>query len=142
MRSVRQILEGKPRRIISVTPDSPVLDMVKTLADHGIGAVLVMQGDELVGIATERDYARKVALKQRSSSDTLVSTIMSAPVITVDPEQQAPECMQLMTEKRIRHLPVTEDGKVVGVLSIGDLLKVVIEEQQYEIEQLQHYISG
>lgn len=142
MRSVKQILEGKQQRIISVAPDAPVLKMIQTLAEHAIGSVLVMQGDQLLGIATERDYARKVILRQRSSSDTPVSDIMTSPVITVSPDQRANECMQLMTEKHIRHLPVEQDDKVIGVLSIGDLLKVVIEEQQQEIEQLHSYIAS
>lgn len=142
MRSVKQILDGKQQRIVSVTPDVPVLEMIQLMADHEIGSVLVMQGDELLGIATERDYARKVILKRRSSADTPVSAIMSAPVITINVDQRATECMQVMTDKHIRHLPIEDDGKVVGVLSIGDLLKVVIEEQQHEIEQLQHYIAS
>ncbi len=142
MRSVRQILSGKDQRIISVTPDVPVLEVVQIMAEHAIGSVLVMQGGDLVGIATERDYARKIILKQRSSSDTPISTIMSTPVITVEPDQRTNECMQIMTEKRIRHLPVKDDSGVIGVVSIGDLLKVVIEEQQHEIEQLQQYIAS
>lgn len=142
MRSVKQVLEGKSKELISVTPDTPVIDMVRTMAEHTIGAVLVMRNDELIGIATERDYARKIVLMNRSSSDTPVSTIMSSPVITVSPDQRVNMCMQLITEKRIRHLPVVSENRVIGVLSIGDLLKVVIEEQQHEIEQLQHYISS
>lgn len=142
MRSVKQILDSKQQRIISVSADTPVLEMIQAMAEHEIGSVLVMKEGELLGIATERDYARKVILKRRSSAETPVSAIMSAPVITINLDQRANECMQLMTDKHIRHLPVEDDGKIVGVLSIGDLLKVVIEEQQHEIEQLQHYISS
>ncbi len=142
MRSVKQILDSKQQRIISVTPDAPVLQMIQTMAEHEIGSVLVLEGDQLVGIATERDYARKVILKRRASADTPVRDIMSTPVITISPDQRSNVCMQLMTEKRIRHLPVVEDEQVIGVLSIGDLLKVVIEEQRQEIDALQQYISG
>ncbi len=142
MRSVRQILASKQQRIISVQPELPVLEVIRKMAEHAIGSVLVMQGDDLIGIATERDYARKVILKQRSSSDTPVSTIMSAPVFTVASDQRANHCMQIMTDKHIRHLPVKDGNTVIGVLSIGDLLKVVIEEQQHEIEQLQQYIAS
>jgi len=142
MHSVKQILASKDQRIISVKPDTLVLEAVVKMAEHSIGSLLVMQEGVLVGIVTERDYARKVILKQRSSSEIPVSTIMSSPVLTVAPDQRANECMQIMTEKHIRHLPVKDDNGVIGVLSIGDLLKVVIEEQQHEIEQLQQYISS
>jgi len=112
------------------------------MADKHVGALLVMRGDELIGIVSERDYARKVILKGRSSADTPVSEIMSAPVVGVTPGDSAHRCMRLMTDMRIRHLPVVDDARVVGVLSIGDLVKAVIDEQAAELEQLQRYIVG
>ncbi|WP_395793990.1 CBS domain-containing protein [Aquimonas sp.] len=142
MHSVRQLLEGKAARVISVAQETPVLEVIRLMAEHGIGSVLVMRGDQLIGIATERDYARKVILKGRSSQDTPVSDVMSSPVISVSPGDDVRHCMQIVTERRIRHLPVLEDGAVVGLISIGDLLKWVIEEQKQEIEQLQQYIAG
>jgi CBS domain-containing protein len=142
MHSVRQLLEGKAARVISVAQETPVLEVIRLMAEHGIGSVLVMRGDQLIGIATERDYARKMILKGRSSQDTPVSDVMSSPVISVSPGDDVRHCMQIVTERRIRHLPVLEDGAVVGLISIGDLLKWVIEEQKQEIEQLQQYIAG
>lgn len=141
MRNVRQILEAKAGRLVTVPKEAPVLEVVRLMAEHHIGSVLVVQGGELIGIATERDYARKVILQGRSSAETPVSLIMSSPVITVRPADTAQHCMQLMTERRIRHLPVLEDGRLQGVVSIGDLVKAVIEDQQQEIEQLQQYIA-
>jgi len=119
-----------------------VLDAIRLMADKHVGALLVMRGDELIGIVSERDYARKVILKGRSSADTSVSEIMSAPVISVAPGDSAHRCMRLMTDMRIRHLPVVDSEKVVGMLSIGDLVKAVIDEQAAELEQLQRYIVG
>lgn len=142
MHSIRQILEGKTAQVVCVTEQTPVLEVIRQMAEHGIGSVLVMRGDALVGIATERDYARKVILKGRSSQDTSVADIMSSPVLTVGPGEDIRRCMQIVTEKRIRHLPVVEGGAVVGLISIGDLLKWVIREQEQEIEQLQQYIAG
>jgi CBS domain-containing protein len=142
MHSVRQLLEGKAARVVSVAQETPVLEVIRLMAEHGIGSVLVMRGDQLIGIATERDYARKVILKGRSSQDTPVSDVMSSPVISVSPSDDVRHCMQIVTERRIRHLPVLEDGAVIGLISIGDLLKWVIEEQKQEIEQLQQYIAG
>ncbi len=142
MHSIRQILEGKTAQVVCVTEQTPVLEVIRVMAEHAIGSVLVMRGDALVGIATERDYARKVILKGRSSQDTPVADIMSSPVITVSPGEDIRRCMQIVTEKRIRHLPVVEGGDVVGLISIGDLLKWVIREQEQEIEQLQQYIAG
>lgn len=142
MHSIRQILEGKTAQVVCVTEQTPVLEVIRLMAEHAIGSVLVMRGDALVGIATERDYARKVILKGRSSQDTPVADIMSSPVITVSPGEDIRRCMQIVTEKRIRHLPVVEGGNVVGLISIGDLLKWVIREQEQEIEQLQQYIAG
>jgi CBS domain-containing protein len=142
MHSIRQILEGKTAQVVCVTEQTPVLEVIRLMAEHAIGSVLVMRGEALVGIATERDYARKVILKGRSSQDTPVADIMSSPVITVSPGEDIRRCMQIVTEKRIRHLPVVEGGNVVGLISIGDLLKWVIREQEQEIEQLQQYIAG
>jgi CBS domain-containing protein len=140
MKTVAQILKLKPPGVISIRPDVPVLDALKLLADKGVGAVLVMDGPRLVGIVSERDYARKVALKGKSSGDTLVSEIMTRDVVCVAPTQTNEECMALMTTKRARHLPVIDNGRVIGVLSIGDLVKDAISEQQFIIDQLEHYI--
>ncbi|MFN3964664.1 CBS domain-containing protein [Silanimonas lenta] len=142
MRSVRQILDGKDTPLVTVSPQDSVLEALKRMAESSVGAVLVMDGGELVGIMTERDYARKVVLQGRASASTPVSAIMTSPVRTVTPSQRARECMQLMTELRFRHLPVVEDGVLLGVVSIGDLLKSVIEEQAEEIDQLQAYIAS
>lgn len=142
MRKVSHILDSKGRRVISVPQEAPVLEVIRLMAEHHIGAVLVMRGPELIGIATERDYARKVILQGRSSADTPVSTIMSSPVVCVSPEDSITACMELVTERRIRHLPVKEGDAVVGLISIGDLVRMVIEEQQQEIQQLQQYIAS
>ena len=142
MRTVRQLLAEKPAEVFAVSPDAPVIDAVRLMADKSIGAVLVMRGGELAGILSERDYARKIVLQGRSSADTPVRAIMTAEVVTVAPDTTVPACMQLVTERRIRHLPVLADGSVVGVVSIGDLVKSVIAEQQVELEQLQRYIAG
>jgi len=140
MTTVRELLDRKGRAVYSVEPEDPVLEAIQVMADHHVGALLVMRGAELIGIVSERDYARKVILLSRSSHETPVWQIMSSPVITVTPDQTLQDCMRLMTERRIRHLPVTEQGSVSGVLSIGDLVKAVMEEQQQTIEQLETYI--
>lgn len=140
MKTVAQMLKLKPAGVVSIRPDVPVLDALKLLAEMDVGAVLVMDGQRLEGIISERDYARKVALKGKSSSDTPVSEIMTREVMFVTPAHTNEECMALMTEKRARHLPVIDDGRVVGVLSIGDLVKDAISEQQFIIDQLEHYI--
>jgi len=142
MRLVKHLLEGTGAEVFSIDPDKPVLDAIRTMADKYIGALLVMQGMNLLGIVSERDYARKVILKGRSSADTPVRDIMSSPVLTVAPGDTVNHCMKLVTEKRVRHLPVTEHGKVVGMLSIGDLVKAVIEDQAEELEHMQRYIAG
>jgi len=142
MRLVKHLLEGKSNAIHSIGPEKPVLDAIRLMADKHVGALLVMRGDELIGIVSERDYARKVILKGRSSADTPVSEIMTAPVISVAPGDSAHRCMRLMTDMRIRHLPVVDSDRVVGMLSIGDLVKAVIDEQAAELEQLQRYIVG
>jgi len=142
MTTVAQLLASKPRALFAVEPDQPVLEAIKRMAEHGIGALLVMQGTKLAGIVSERDYARKVILMGRSSSDTPVSQIMTASVITVTPGQSVQECMALMTNHRCRHLPVVERGEVIGMLSIGDLVRAVLEEQQRAISDLEQYIRG
>jgi CBS domain-containing protein len=142
MRTVRQVLADKPADIFAVAPDAPVVEAIRLMADKSIGAVLVLRGDMLAGILSERDYARKVVLQGRSSADTPASAIMTAQVVTIGPDTPVPACMQLMTERRIRHLPVVEGGQVVGVISIGDLVKAVIADNQHELEQLQRYIAG
>lgn len=142
MRNVSQILERKGSRVITVSESDPVLEAIRLMAEHHIGAVLVIKDDRLIGIASERDYARKVILQGRSSGDTPVATIMSTPVITVGPLDSVSDCMAIMTERHIRHLPVLDEGRLVGVLSIGDLVKEVIDEQQQEISYLQRYIAS
>ena len=142
MRNANQILENKGHSVFSVAPETPVLDVIRLMAEHHIGAVLVMRGETLVGIASERDYARKVILQGRSSANTPIGTIMSSPVLCVAPEDTATTCMALMTQRHIRHLPVRDGERIVGLISIGDLVKAVIEDQQHEIAQLQQYIAG
>ncbi len=142
MRTVRQLLDSKTPDVFAVGPDAPVLDAIRLMAEKRIGAVLVMQGTTLAGILSERDYARKVVLDGRASHDTPVRDIMTADVVSVGLADTVSGCMQVMTGHRIRHLPVLEDGRVVGVVSIGDLVKAVIEEQQLELDQLQRYIAS
>ncbi len=136
------LLRRKSGVLYSIDPDEPVLEAIQLMADHSIGAVLVMKGTELAGIVSERDYARKVVLCGRSSSDTPVWQIMSSPVITVTPDVSLDDCMRIMTTQRIRHLPVTEGAGVLGMLSIGDLVKAVIDEQKRTIEELELYIRS
>ncbi len=140
MTNVRHLLERKGRAMYSIEPEDPVLEAIRLMAERHVGALLVMKAGELVGIVSERDYARKVILKGRSSADTPVWQIMSSPVLTVSPHESVQECMELMTAHRVRHLPVVESGRVMGVISIGDLVKAVIEEQKQTIEQLESYI--
>jgi CBS domain-containing protein len=142
MKLVKHLLDAKGRHIISVTPDTSVLDAIKLMADKAIGSLVVMDDGELCGILSERDYARKVIIKGRSSESTRVSEIMTATVLTTSSAQTVTDCMALMTEKRIRHLPVLEDNRVIGMISIGDLVQAIIADQQEEIEQLEQYISG
>ena len=142
MTTVRHLLDRKGRAIYSVEPQAPVLEAIRAMAAHHVGALLVMQGNTLSGIVSERDYARKVILMGRSSADTPVRDIMTTPVLTVQPETTVEKCMQLMTERRVRHLPVTEGGRVIGMVSIGDMVKAVIAEQQQQIEQLESYIHS
>ncbi len=142
MRTVRQLLDGKRLGVFTVDAGDPVRTAIQLMADHFVGALPVLETGRLVGIISERDYARKVVLMGRKSTETMVGTIMSSPVIHVGPQHTVNECMMLMTEKRIRHLPVVDDGELVGVISIGDCVKAVIDEQKHEIEDLRRYISG
>jgi CBS domain-containing protein len=142
MKKVRDILEGKGRDVWSIEPSASVYDAMKVMADKGVGALLVMEGEKLVGIISERDYARKIILQGRSSRTTAVHEIMTARVAYAEPEQNIEECMAIMTEKRIRHLPVMDAGQVRGIISIGDLVKSIIDEQKFIIEQLERYISS
>jgi CBS domain-containing protein len=142
MLSVQQLLDQKPRAIYSIGPEEPVLAAIKKMAEHHIGALVVMSGEKLVGIMSECDYARKVVLLGRSSTETRVDAIMTAKVVTVTAKQDAHDCMRLMTDMRIRHLPVVAGDRVVGVLSIGDLVRAVIEEQERTIADLESYIRS
>lgn len=143
MTAVADILKSKADPTVhAVRPDDSVYDALKRMADKGIGALLVMDGKAIVGIVTERDYARKIALKGRTSALTLVRDVMTTSVLFVKPAQTSEECMALMTNNRLRHLPVVDNGKLLGLISIGDLVKEIISEQKYTIEQLEHYITG
>jgi CBS domain-containing protein len=142
MQTVSQLLQVKGNQVFSVAPQDSVLRAIELMATRHVGALLVMNQGALLGIISERDYARKVILKNRSSHDTPVSDIMTSPAISVTPEDSVHHCMQLMTEGRFRHLPVISGGRVVGMLSIGDLVKAVIQEQTQHIEQLERYIAG
>lgn len=142
MLQARHLLDEKGREVHSIGPDEPVLAAIRSMAERGIGALLVLRDGRLAGIVSERDYARSIILKGRSSADTPVRDIMATEVVTVAPTDSVETCMRLCTEHRVRHLPVLDDGRVVGVLSIGDLVKAVISEQSAHIEQLQRYIAG
>ena len=142
MSTVKDILESAGGEIWSVRSEQSVLDAVRLMAEKGIGAVLVIDGGRLSGIFSERDYARKVILEDRASHNTPVSDIMTRDPVTTTRAASVAECLSLMTDKRFRHLPVVEDGRVLGIISIGDLVKMVIAEQQYTIDQLEHYIAG
>jgi CBS domain-containing protein len=142
MTTAHDILRFKGETVHSVRPDDTVLAALGIMAEHDIGAVLVRDGDEILGLLTERDYARKVALAGRASKDSPVRAIMTANVVCVLPSSTVEECMGLMTECRCRHLPVVEAGRVVGLVSIGDLVKAMIDEQEFTINQLKNYIAG
>lgn len=142
MQIVSQLLDAKGRDVFSVAPEDSVLHALKIMEKHDVGALLVMEEDHLRGIISERDYARKVILDGRTSVDTKVRQVMTAKVVCASPSQTIPECFALMTDKRIRHLPVLEHKKVVGMLSIGDCVKATIQDQEFVIEQLENYISG
>jgi CBS domain-containing protein len=142
MTKIASILESRPDEIWSVTSGQSVLEAIKLMAEKGIGAVLVIDDNQLSGILSERDYARKIILENRSSDNTLVSEIMTADVFTTTPDSTVAECMSLMTDNDFRHLPVVDSAGVVGMISIGDLVRTVIKEQQFTIEQLEQYITG
>jgi len=142
MRQVKHLLEGKGNEVYTITPEAPVLDAIRVMAERSVGALPVMRGEALAGIVTERDYARKVILKGRSSRETPVSDIMTPAPTSVAPATTVDECMRLCTELRVRHLPVLENNKLVGIVSIGDLVKAVIDDQAAEIDHLQRYIAG
>lgn len=139
---VRQILQVKGSRVHTVPPDSTVYEAMQAMAEHDIGALVVTEGDAIVGIFSERDYARKVILRGKASRDTMVRDVMTERVVTVEPAKTTGECMSLMTHHRIRHLPVVENGALVGIVSIGDVVKSVMEEQRFLIDQLENYIRG
>ena len=142
MKLVKQLLDAKGRDVLSISPDASVLDAIKLMAEKSIGALAVMEGSTLCGIVTERDYARKVILKGRASDDTPVKDIMTPKVFTTKGEETVQACMNMMTDRKIRHLPVVDGDSVTGMISIGDLVKAVIADQKEEIEHLEHYISG
>jgi len=143
MKSVAQVLKSKPRQTVeAVAPSTSVYEAVKLMAEKNVGALLVLEGERIAGIVTERDYARKIVLLGRSSRETPVGDMMSSPVMYVRPDQTNEECMALMTDNRVRHLPVVDQGKLLGLISIGDLVKDIISEQKFIIEQLEHYIAG
>jgi CBS domain-containing protein len=142
MRNVRQLLDAKAPEIYAIGPDEPVIEAIRLMAEKCIGAVVVLQGGRLAGILSERDYARKIVLAGRSSRDTPVRDIMTSDVITVGLDDTVEACMQVVTNRRVRHLPVVDGGSVLGLVSIGDLVKAVIEDQQLELDQLQRYIAS
>ncbi len=142
MPSIQQLLNEKGRRVHTVAPDDTVLEAIQSMADNNIGSVVVTEGDKVVGMFTERHYAREVILKGRSSPRTLVGEIMATEVIYVEPEQTIEDCMAIMTERGIRHLPVLRDERLIGIVSIGDLVKSIISGQKFVIDQLEHYIAG
>jgi CBS domain-containing protein len=140
MPTVKQLLKEKGRQVFSISPDATVYDAIKKMADNDIGSLVVIDNDRLVGILTERHYARNIVLKGRASPATPVQAIMETKVIYAKPEQSIEECMAVMTDKKVRHLPVIEDGNLIGIISIGDLVHAIISHQQFTIEQLEFYI--
>ncbi|MDZ7644539.1 MAG: CBS domain-containing protein [Woeseiaceae bacterium] len=142
MKLVKHLLESKGHEVLSIAPDATVLDAIRMMEEQSIGALVVFEDSKLAGMITERDYARKVILKGRASEDTSVSEIMTRNVVTVDSNTNIQQCMELMTDKRIRHLPVVDGDAVSGLISIGDLVKAIIADQREEIEQLGQYIRG
>jgi CBS domain-containing protein len=143
VKTVAYILKSKPDpRVHVIAPDATVFEAVGRMAEHNIGALVVMDGETVVGIVSERDYSRKIVLRGRSSKETAVREVMSSPVFSVAPGQSRDECMALMTERRLRHLPVVSEGRLIGMISIGDVVKDILSEQQFTIDQLERYISG
>ncbi len=141
-RTVRQLVHDKGVAVYTVLPDETVFRALEVMAEHDVGALVVVDEGAVVGVFSERDYARKVILLGRGSRDLAVRVVMSGDVVTVGPEQTVADCMRLMTDNRVRHLPVVEDDRLVGIVSIGDVVKAVMSEQEFLIEQLQEYISG
>ena len=142
MRSVQQLLEEKPQQVLSIQPQAKVFDALMLMAEKDVGALVVLEGEKLVGIFSERDYARKIILFGKTSKDTSVAEIMTAKVVCVRPEQMVDQCMALMTEKRVRHLPVLSEKKVIGIISIGDVVRAMLQDQQHTIAQLEQYIMS
>jgi CBS domain-containing protein len=142
MKTVRQLLEAKGSAVHAISPEASVYDALKLMAERNVGALAVTEGPRLVGLVSERDYARKVVLLGRVSKDTPVRDIMTSEVVCVDPSQGVDDCMALMTERHFRHLPVLEEGRLVGIISIGDVVKSILDHQQFTIQQLEHYIVG
>ncbi len=142
MERVRQLLHKKGHQIWSIGPDASVYEALELMSVKEIGALMVVEGSAIFGVMSERDYARNVVLKGRLSKDTRVREIMTTQLVPAHPDDSVQECMELMTEHRVRHLPILEEGRLLGVISIGDLVKSIISEQQFMIEQLEHYISG
>jgi CBS domain-containing protein len=142
MKTVKQLVEEKPHKLLSVTPRMSVFEALQKMAEFDVGALVFLEGDRLVGIFSERDYARKLILHGKSSKETRIEEIMTTRVVCIGPDRSAEECMALMTDKRVRHLPVLEDKKVVAVISIGDVVREMIEDQKHTIEQLEQYIMS
>lgn len=142
MKTIRNLLDQKGGAVVTIAPESSVLEALELMARQNIGALVVVEGDRLCGLMSERDYARKVILKGKRSPDTTVREIMTAEVVCVEPHQKVDACMSLMTDRRIRHLPVLEEGHLIGIISIGDVVKAIIAEQQSTIEQLEDYITS
>lgn len=142
MKKVNDILDAKGHKVWTIRPDASVYDAIQLMAEKKVGALMVMDGNKLVGVISETDYTRKITLKGRSSPQTLIKAIMSSPVVTVEPWQDIEQCMVIMTDERNRHLPVIDNGKLIGVISIGDVVKSIIDEQRFTIEQMENYITG
>ena len=142
MKRIQTLLKKKGYDVWSIAPDASVYDAIHLMAEKAVGALIVMDGSKLVGVISERDYARKIILEGRSSENTKISEIMSSEVITTGPDNRIEECMAIMTERRIRHLPVLDGNEVLGVISLGDLVKYIIAEQRFVIEQMERYING
>lgn len=142
MKTVKQVLDRKGSVVHTIEPEAPVFDALRKMADENVGALVVIEREEVTGLLSERDYARKVILHGKSSKQIQVREIMSRRVVCVRPQQRMDSCMALMTENRVRHLPVLESERLVGIVSIGDVVKAIIEDQQFAIEQLEHYIRG
>jgi len=142
MKTARDLLREKGTQIYSTSPDATVYDALQQMAEKNVGALIVFEGDRMVGLISERDYARKIVLKNKFSRETAVAEIMSRDVVAVPPDKNLEECMELITNQRVRHLPVVEDDRVIGIISIGDIVKGIIEHKEFIIEQLEYYIKG